>query len=289
MKWENIDYFLAVSEHRNFSRAAEALFMTQSALSKQIAAMEEELGIRLFERDNKRVSLSPAGEYLLKESKKINARIQNSLLEAQKIQDREQRELDVDCIWDCMARLSEIIGVFNKAFPDVRINMLQKRYQFPLEQEDRRPDLVMRCYDREEKTGGLTLFSGRERLVLNRCHPLSKEKELSLRDLSGTDLVILADYPPHIHWKRVIREAYKGIGLIEAKAYNDLISALITRPLETAFIGGPSFAPMNFSCFVPLREGRMQDVRLVPCFQMTRLMESFLRIAGEYFSNKESL
>src|SRR5574341_1291517 len=55
----------AVAEHLSFSRAAEACFITQPALSLQIQQLEALLGTKLFERDCRRVLLTPAGEELL--------------------------------------------------------------------------------------------------------------------------------------------------------------------------------------------------------------------------------
>lgn len=56
---------MAVAETRNFTRAAERCRVVQSALSHQIAALERELGARLFERTSRRVRLTPAGEAFL--------------------------------------------------------------------------------------------------------------------------------------------------------------------------------------------------------------------------------
>src|ERR1700730_18036069 len=57
--------FITVAEKRNFSRAADALNLSQPAISRQIQTLEEYFGARLFERTNKRVELSLAGEVLL--------------------------------------------------------------------------------------------------------------------------------------------------------------------------------------------------------------------------------
>lgn len=56
--------FITVAEKKNFSRAAEALKMTQPAVSQQIHSLEEHYGAKLFERNNKRVELTHAGEIL---------------------------------------------------------------------------------------------------------------------------------------------------------------------------------------------------------------------------------
>ena len=62
-----MEYFLTAAQCLNFTEAAKKLFVTQPALSRQIAAVEEKLGFQLFERGGKNLKLTPAGEVLLEE------------------------------------------------------------------------------------------------------------------------------------------------------------------------------------------------------------------------------
>lgn len=71
MEFRQLKYFLAVAETLNFSRASEALYLSQSALSRQIAELEEELGVTLFIRDKRTVAITPAGEALRAEAQKL--------------------------------------------------------------------------------------------------------------------------------------------------------------------------------------------------------------------------
>lgn len=63
--------FVAVAEHRAFGEAAKALDVSQPALSKQIASMEEDLGVTLFERTSRRVTLTPLGDSLIARARRI--------------------------------------------------------------------------------------------------------------------------------------------------------------------------------------------------------------------------
>ncbi|MFJ4923095.1 LysR family transcriptional regulator [Streptomyces sp. NPDC088725] len=65
MNLHNLEYFVAVAEELNFTRAAQRLHVVQSGVSAAIRALEKELGVALFERSSQRVSLTPAGEALL--------------------------------------------------------------------------------------------------------------------------------------------------------------------------------------------------------------------------------
>jgi len=68
-------YFLAVAETRHFGRAAERLHMAQSPLSQAIRSLEADLGVRLFDRNTRRVDLTPAGEALQDEAARIIASV----------------------------------------------------------------------------------------------------------------------------------------------------------------------------------------------------------------------
>lgn len=69
MELRQLRYFVAVADTLNFSRAAETLYISQSALSKQIADLEAELGASLFKRDKRSVELTQAGALLRDEAK----------------------------------------------------------------------------------------------------------------------------------------------------------------------------------------------------------------------------
>ncbi len=62
MNFSQIKCFLAAAEYRSFTRAADRLYLSQPVLSRQIASMEDELGIELFIREKKSIRLTHAGE-----------------------------------------------------------------------------------------------------------------------------------------------------------------------------------------------------------------------------------
>jgi DNA-binding transcriptional LysR family regulator len=67
----DLRYFVAVAEELNFTRAADRLFVSQPALSKQIRALEEHFRVRLFDRDRRTVTLTPPGAALLPAAREI--------------------------------------------------------------------------------------------------------------------------------------------------------------------------------------------------------------------------
>jgi DNA-binding transcriptional LysR family regulator len=71
MDLRQLEYFVAVAEERNFTRAAARCHVVQSALSHQIAALEREHGVALFHRTSRSVRLAPAGELLLPHARRL--------------------------------------------------------------------------------------------------------------------------------------------------------------------------------------------------------------------------
>jgi len=72
MEWQQIIGFYHVAKFGSFTRAAEATFRTQSALSQQIKALEEELECQLLERiGKKKIQLTPAGERLFTQKRRV--------------------------------------------------------------------------------------------------------------------------------------------------------------------------------------------------------------------------
>ena len=71
MLLKQMKYFITIVDCHSFTEAAEQCFISQSAISQQIKSLEKELGIRLFERNKRQFSLTPAGEYFYRHGKVI--------------------------------------------------------------------------------------------------------------------------------------------------------------------------------------------------------------------------
>src|ERR1039458_2957476 len=79
MELRQLRYFVAVAETGNISRAAQKMFLTQPALSRQVKALEDEVGQCLLERKAHSIRLTPAGETLLREARELFQRADQML------------------------------------------------------------------------------------------------------------------------------------------------------------------------------------------------------------------
>ncbi len=84
MELRQLRYFITIAEEGNFSRAAGRLHVSQPPLSTQIRSLEDELGVRLFERSNRGVSLTAAGSVFFEETRAVLARLEHARSAAQR-------------------------------------------------------------------------------------------------------------------------------------------------------------------------------------------------------------
>lgn len=78
MELRQIHYFIELVEQESFTKAAEACFISQSAISQQMKALEEEVGMPLLLRQGRRFSLTPAGDYFYRKAKAWGNKMEGS-------------------------------------------------------------------------------------------------------------------------------------------------------------------------------------------------------------------
>src|SRR5688500_17313801 len=110
--------FTAVAETLSFTRAAERLFLTQSAVSHQIAKLERELGCMLLERNGRTVSLTISGRTLLIESRRVFAQIETALEATRQAADNDRGRIRIGASnTACQYILPEALREFRECFP----------------------------------------------------------------------------------------------------------------------------------------------------------------------------
>ena len=79
MESEQLRIFAAVAKYKSFSEAARKLYISHSTTSRTVSALEKELDVKLFERNNHIVALTPAGQVMLEEAEKLLRAVDESM------------------------------------------------------------------------------------------------------------------------------------------------------------------------------------------------------------------
>lgn len=126
MDLRHLLYFKTVAEHLHFRKAAAALFISQPPLSRQIRELEEELGVQLFVRNNKRVTITDAGQYFKAEVDAIFAKLEESKSIVRQIHLSESGELKIGYISSVYElQLAEVLKAMSEAFPYIKTRLYE--------------------------------------------------------------------------------------------------------------------------------------------------------------------
>lgn len=188
-----IPYFLAVGETLNFRKAAEKLGIAQPALSRSIRDLEHQLGFALFERSTRRVTLTPAGEVLYRESADAMQRLTRATAHAERVAQGLSGTVSVGySTFAATGPMSDIIIEFRKRHPQAQVGL---RLLASSEQAA--------AFDEGTLDLGFimsnvvvpplrTIPISRERLValVPTSHAWAAKRAISLRTLSASPLVI---------------------------------------------------------------------------------------------------
>lgn len=127
MEIRHLTYFKTVAEHLHFRNAANALFISQPPLSRQIKELEDELGARLFTRRNRRVALTDAGKYFLSEVYKILAGLEECKHTVKQIHEAESGELRIGYISSLyQPHMAEVLKAMRVSFPYVKTSLYER-------------------------------------------------------------------------------------------------------------------------------------------------------------------
>lgn len=121
MNTQDLKIFEAVAAHSSFTKAAEATFTVQSNVTARVRSLEEEFGSPLFERNTRKVSLTPAGEILMHYSRQISHLINEAKKEI-KSADGLTGSLKIGCIETTMAlKVPGILNQFGEIYPQIEL------------------------------------------------------------------------------------------------------------------------------------------------------------------------
>lgn len=127
MLLKQIQYFIAVAEYRHFTRAANHLFVSQSALSQQITKLENDLGLKLINREKLPIELTDAGKELLLHAGKVLNEIEEMQKQLQKYLPIEKRTIHLGMITGLgNINIANILSSFNTKYPDINFTITTK-------------------------------------------------------------------------------------------------------------------------------------------------------------------
>ncbi|MFY1687581.1 LysR family transcriptional regulator [Plantactinospora sp. WMMB782] len=199
----HLRYFVAVAEHRSFTRAAVVLRVAQQSLSQQVAVLERSLGVRLFDRDTRGTRLTEIGQVFLPEARAVLARADEAVGTVGRAVRGEIGRLSLAfLVSTANYMLPPVVRAFRERFPAVELHTEDVGIaQLVTGLRERRYDAAFTRPPLVDDLATRTLVTEPVCAVLPSGHRLADRSELRLRDLAGEPWVLTApeSWPP---WHR---------------------------------------------------------------------------------------
>lgn len=198
MELRHLRYFTAVARELNFRRAAEILHIAQPPLSMQIKALENELGVQLFDRSSRAVTLTVAGGRFLVDAQRILAEAQQAEADVKKAARGIIGRLNIGFMLSTAHNLlGNAVKRFKHDFPEVELNLLDLTNSAQIKAlEEGRLDIAFtrsKISKPDLQTEILTEES--MMLMVPSTDSLAKKERLAWKDLEGKSIITL--HPDH--------------------------------------------------------------------------------------------
>ena len=194
MEISQLQYFQAVARVRHFTKAAEACAVSQSALSRSIAKLEEELGVRLFARRSRHVELTQAGEHFLYHVDRVLRELAEAKRELTQQETKGGGTVNVSFFHSFGGYLLPmLLAEFHAQYPEIRIKLNQHNSKFLMQQvESGKTDLCLcSTMTTAENIAWMYLWSEELFVAVPKDHPLAQRGSVTLRDVEAEPLITL--------------------------------------------------------------------------------------------------
>ena len=196
MDFANLRAFIAVAEHGSFSTASEHLFLTQPAISKRIATLEDELDTTLFDRVGRHISLTEAGLALLPRAQKIILDLEDSRRAIQNLAGEVAGSLSIGTSHHIgLHRLPPVLRAFTRDYPDVELDihfMDSEEACRAVEHGDVEIGIVTLPLQPSDALNQQMVWPDPLSVIVGKGHPLYKKHQITFKQLAEHKAVLPA-------------------------------------------------------------------------------------------------
>jgi DNA-binding transcriptional LysR family regulator len=242
--WQ-LRYFSAVAERLHFGRAAQALHISQPPLSRAIRALEAQLGVALFVRSRRRVSLTPEGERLLEETRRMSAQLERAVSGVRAMAAGEEGRLRIGFVSLAdYGVLPGLLKAYKAVRPRVRLalrEMLSLEQASALEQGELDFGLLLPPVAGASELEHVVVQRERFVVALPARHPLARERRIAMRALAGQPFVMIPkDIAPGLYDIVANLAARAGFSLNVAQEAIQMqtVVSLVSSGLGAAIVPG---------------------------------------------------
>ncbi|MFF2481574.1 LysR family transcriptional regulator [Paenibacillus sp. NPDC058071] len=197
MELRQLYYFVKVAKKEHVTQAAEELHVAQSAVSRQIHQLEEELGVKLFLQKGRNLQLTPVGQLFLKRAEVILADLERMVVEIHEFLDPERGEIRLGFPHSLgVSLIPQVVAAFRKKHPNVKFRFKQGMYPTLIRdmvQGEIDLAFISPFPDEHDQVSGQVLLTEELYAILPPGHRLSNKERIDLADLKDETFVLFSE------------------------------------------------------------------------------------------------
>lgn len=199
MMLDKLYYFSVVASELNFTKASEKCYIAQTVMSRHIANIEQEIGFKLFYRNNRNVKLTPEGEIFYKGVSQILKDYDATIIKAKNVHMEENRRLKIGIGHYERALVTKIVKDFHSIFSDFEITVEQYSYNDLMNNLNNGTidiafTLPLNSMNIDENAFDVkTVFSTDFLLIMNKNHRLAKIDNITIDDVNKEAFVTMSE------------------------------------------------------------------------------------------------
>ncbi len=193
MNSQQLQCFIYVAERLNFTKAAEALFLSVPTVTHHIKSLEEELGTTLFYRNSRVVKLTEQGEKFYFDAKDIFVRMEEVKKQFQNYAEQEKVLFRIGCMTEIeLKKLEPVLKQMKEKYPHIRPKVIVRDF-FELKNlyENQQLEVVISVYGLLGQGSFKKICTYESYAVMAADHPFAAEKELTLDQIANENLITL--------------------------------------------------------------------------------------------------
>lgn len=195
MLLRQLKYFVTIIDKNSFTEAANELFISQSAISQQVKALEEELGVELIKRQNRKFTMTPAGEFFYNKAKNILKEISNLKKEIARLDQISETTLKIGYLNSYNGlELYKAIDKFTNKYPEVKIEVFNGTHEELYNLiKNKELDIILNDQRRALSNEYINFSLGSYPLSIeiSKRNYLSENEEIKIEELNNIPIIII--------------------------------------------------------------------------------------------------
>lgn len=194
-----IEYFLTVARTLNFTKASEELYVTQPAISRQIYALEKELGFTLFDRSTRTTKLTAAGSLFNEFFQKYRTELNTVKHRAREANTEKLGSVAVGCLesWNLSAFFPKVLGIFRTEYPNIQLQLESRGIKgLVLALKNEQIDVAITLDDSLKDVSGIQvreLTRIPSVILYSASHPLAGKVGIQPSDFKGETFLVMTE------------------------------------------------------------------------------------------------